>query len=276
MAETVGVLDRGRVAVITGGASGIGLAVAERLLGRGMRLVLADVDEARLRDVEARLTEDGAVATGVVCDTAREESVTELAERALSRYGAAHLLFNNAGIAGVGDAWSGDMSLWRRVVDINLYGVVHGIRSFLPIMTEQGIGHIVNTASMAGLVAVPGVAPYNATKHAVVAISEGLFLELGSTGSPVGVSVLCPGFVKTDLMSKEPDSVDSPIGQLMGELLVGGVAGGIPADDVAAALVDAVDARRFWILTHPEMRHSPVERMERAEAQTDPPLIGEG
>ena len=276
MAETVGVLDRGRVAVITGGASGIGLAVAERLLERGMRLVLADVDEPKLRDVEARLTEAGAEVTGVVCDTAEESSVTDLAETALSRYGAAHLLFNNAGIAGVGDAWSGDMSLWKRVVDINLYGVVHGIRSFLPIMTEQGIGHIVNTASMAGLVAVPGVAPYNATKSAVVAISEGLFLELGSTGSPVGVSVLCPGFVKTDLMSKEPDSIDSPIGQMMGELLVGGVAGGIPAVDVADALVEAVDARRFWILTHPEMRHSPVERMERAEAQTNPPLIGEG
>ena len=276
MAETVGVLDRGRVAVITGGASGIGLAVAERLLERGMRLVLADVDEPKLRDVEARLTEAGAEVTGVVCDTAEESSVTDLAETALARYGAAHLLFNNAGIAGVGDAWSGDMSLWKRVVDINLYGVVHGIRSFLPIMTEQGIGHIVNTASMAGLVAVPGVAPYNATKSAVVAISEGLFLELGSTGSPVGVSVLCPGFVKTDLMSKEPDSIDSPIGQMMGELLVGGVAGGIPAVDVADALVEAVDARRFWILTHPEMRHSPVERMERAEAQTNPPLIGEG
>ena len=276
MAETVGVLDRGRVAVITGGASGIGLAVAERLLERGMRLVLADVDEPKLRDVEARLTEAGAEVTGVVCDTAEESSVTDLAETALSRFGAAHLLFNNAGIAGVGDAWSGDMSLWKRVVDINLYGVVHGIRSFLPIMTEQGIGHIVNTASMAGLVAVPGVAPYNATKSAVVAISEGLFLELGSTGSPVGVSVLCPGFVKTDLMSKEPDSIDSPIGQMMGELLVGGVAGGIPAVDVADALVEAVDARRFWILTHPEMRHSPVERMERAEAQTNPPLIGEG
>ena len=276
MAETVGVLDRGRVAVITGGASGIGLAVAEALLERGMKLVLADNDEPTLRDVEARLTESGADVAGVICDTADESSVTDLAEAALTRFGGAHLLFNNAGIAGVGDAWSGDMSLWKRVVDINLFGVVHGIRAFLPIMTEQGVGHIVNTASMAGLMAVPGAAPYNATKHAVVAISEGLYIELTATGSPVGVSVLCPGFVKTNLMDKEPDEVSSPIGALIGEILVNGVAGGIPATDVAAELVGAVDAGRFWILTHPDMRQMPVERMQRAASQTNPPMIGEG
>jgi len=268
------VLARGNVAVITGGASGIGLAVAERLLDRGMKLVLADIDEPKLRDVESRLTEAGGEVLGVVCDTASADSVTALAEAVLERFGAAHLLFNNAGIAGIGDAWNGPIDLWERVVGINLYGVVHGIRSFLPIMSEQGSGHIVNTASMAGLMALPGAAPYNATKHAVVAISEGLFLELGSTGSPVGVSVLCPGFVKTDLMDNEPTKVDSPIGELMGALLAAGVADGIPATDVADAFVTAVDDDRFWILTHPDMRRSPVERMERAAAQTTPPMIG--
>jgi NAD(P)-dependent dehydrogenase (short-subunit alcohol dehydrogenase family) len=276
MAETVGVVDRGNVAVITGGASGIGLAVAEALLERGMRLVLADIDEPKLRDVEARLTEAGGEVAGVICDTASESSVTELAEATLDRFGGAHLLFNNAGIAGIGDAWSGDFALWERVVGINLYGVVHGIRSFLPIMSEQGLGHIVNTASMAGLVALAGAAPYNATKHAVVAISEGLYLELASTGSAVGVSVLCPGFVKTDLMSKEPDHVDSPIGELIGEVLTAGVKTGIPASDVAAAVVGAVDDGRFWILTHEEMRSLPVERMQRAADQVNPPLLGEG
>lgn len=275
MAETVGVLDRGHVAVITGGASGIGLAVAERLLERGMRLVLADIDEPKLRDVEARLSESGGDVTAVICDTAEESSVTDLAEAALSKYGAAHLLFNNAGIAGVGDAWTGDMSLWHRVVGINLYGVVHGIRSFLPIMTEQGIGHIVNTASIAGLMAVPGLGPYNATKTGVVAISEGLFIELGATESPVGVSVLCPGFVKTDLMDHEPDTAETPIAALVGAALVDGVDDGIPADDVAAAVVDAVDAGQFWILTHEDSRQPAVERMQRAASQTNPPLIGE-
>ena len=268
------VLSSGNVAVVTGAASGIGLAVVERLVERDMRVVLADIDEPRLRDVEARLTEDGAEVAGVVCDTASAASVTELAETTLERFGAAHLLFNNAGIAGVGDAWGGPLDLWDRVIGINLYGVVHGIRAFLPIMTEQGSGHIVNTASMAGLMALPGAAPYNATKHAVVAISESLYLELGSTASPVGVSVLCPGFVKTDLMQHEPDDVASPIGAFIGEMLTSGVETGIPALDVADQVVAAVDAEQFWILTHEEMRARPVERMERAATQTNPPLLG--
>ncbi|MGB3735087.1 MAG: SDR family NAD(P)-dependent oxidoreductase [Ilumatobacter sp.] len=268
------VIAAGNVAVITGGAGGIGLAVAERLIERGMRVVLADIDEPKLRDVEARLTEGGAEVAGVVCDTASAASVTALAEATLDRFGAAHLLFNNAGIAGIGDAWNGPIDLWDRVIGINLYGVVHGIRAFLPIMTEQASGHIVNTASMAGLMALPGAAPYNATKHAVVAISESLYLELGSTESPVGVSVLCPGFVKTDLMQHEPDEVASPIGALIGEMLTSGVDTGIPAIDVADQVVAAVDAEQFWILTHEEMRARPVERMERAASQTNPPLLG--
>ncbi|MFK7917734.1 MAG: SDR family NAD(P)-dependent oxidoreductase [Ilumatobacter sp.] len=274
MPASTPVISPGHVAVITGGASGIGLSVAEQLIERGMRVVLADIDEPKLRDVEARLTESGAEVSGVVCDTASAESVTGLAEATLERFGAAHLLFNNAGIAGIGDAWNGPIDLWDRVIGINLYGVVHGIRAFLPVMTEQGVGHIVNTASMAGLMALPGAAPYNATKHGVVAISESLFLELGSTESPVGVSVLCPGFVKTDLMQHEPDEVSSPIGTLIGQVLTSGVETGIPASDVADAVVSAVDDGQFWILTHEEMRAVPVERMERAANQTNPPLLG--
>lgn len=272
MTDEQPVIARGNVAVITGGASGIGLAVAERLIGREMRVVLADIDGAKLRDVEARLTEAGADVAGAVCDTAAEASVGELAEFVLERYGAAHLLFNNAGIAGVGDAWRDPIELWDRVVGINLMGVVHGIRSFLPIMEQQGIGHFVNTASMAGLLAVPGIAPYNATKSAVVAISEGLFIELEATGSPLGVSVLCPGYVKTDLMSDEPERVETPIGALMNEHLRAGVDLGVPADDVAEQVVAAVDAGTFWILTHDDMRQAPVERMERAASATNPDL----
>jgi len=274
MSSTDTVLARGNVAVITGGASGIGLAVAEQLLARGMRLVLADIDEPKLRNVESRLTEAGGDVAGVICDTASADSVTALAEATLERFGGAHLLFNNAGIAGVGDAWGGPLELWDRVIDINLCGVVHGIRAFLPMMTEQGSGHIVNTASMAGLMGLPGAAPYNATKHAVVAISEGLFLELGALESPIGVSVLCPGFVKTDLMAKEPDTVASPIGELVGAMLTSGVEDGIPADDVADQFVAAVDGRQFWILTHEDTRQMPVERMQRAASQTNPPMIG--
>ena len=262
----------GKVAVVTGGASGIGLATVEALLAAGMRVVLADVDEPKLRDVTARLTEAGADVAAEVCDTSSEAAVGELAEAVLARFGGAHVLFNNAGIAGVGDAWSGPMSLWHRVVGVNLYGVVHGIRAFLPIMTEQGEGHIVNTASMAGLVAVPGAAPYNVTKHGVVALSEGLFLELAATGSPVGVSVLCPGFVRTSLMDREPQEASSPLGALMGDVFRQGVEGGIAPEDVAAQVVDAVRAGRFWILTHPDFREAPVERMRRAAAQENPTM----
>jgi len=266
------VIAPGNVAVITGGASGIGLAVAERLIERGMRVVLADIDGARLRDVESRLTEAGADVAGTICDTASEGSVAELAEFVLERHGAAHLLLNNAGIVGVGDAWRDPIDLWDRVVGINLMGVVHGIRSFLPIMEQQGIGHIVNTASMAGLLAVPGIAPYNATKSAVVAITEGLFLELQVTGSPIGVSVLCPGYVKTDLMRDEPGRVETPIGELMNEHLRAGVDIGLPAAEIAVQVVDAVDTGTLWILTHDDMRQAPVERMQRAASATNPDL----
>jgi NAD(P)-dependent dehydrogenase (short-subunit alcohol dehydrogenase family) len=260
------------VAVITGGASGIGLAVAEALIAEGMSVVLADIDAPKLRDVEARLSENGASVATMICNTTAEPEVNALAEYALEQFGAAHVMFNNAGIGGFGDPWSDPIELWHRVVDVNLFGVVHGIRAFLPIMQQQGIGHIVNTASMAGLGAAPGLAPYFATKHAVVGLTECLFLELEALGSPVGVSVLCPGFVKTDLMNKEPASIDSPLGPFIAEFFRAGVDTGIPASDVADQVVAAIKADQFWILTHEEMRQGPVERMQRAATGVNPTL----
>jgi NADP-dependent 3-hydroxy acid dehydrogenase YdfG len=173
------------------------------------------------------------------------------------------------------------MSVWEWVVNINLYGVVHGIRSFLPIMLDQNEGHIVNTASMAGLVAMPGFGPYNATKHAVVAISEGLFLELGAKGVNVSCSCLCPGFVKTNLMTDikwsdrlgdKPRDIVDPISAMMNEALHVGVETGIPASEVAEQVHDAIVNNRFWILTHPDFRSAPVERMQRAAALENPSL----
>ena len=273
------VIAPGNVAVITGGASGIGLALAERFIEEEMRVVLADIDAPKLRDVEARLTEAGADVATTICDTTSEAAVAELADFTLDRFGAAHVLCNNAGILGVGDAWRDSIELWERVIGVNLYGVIHGIRSFLPIMEQQGVGHIVNTASMAGLTALPGAAPYNVTKHGVVALSEGLFIELAASGSPVRVSALCPGFVKTSLAEKEPaekepPEVDTSLASMIGGMLRTGVETGIPARVVADAVLDAIVAERFWILTHPEMSHAPVERMERAESQTNPPMFG--
>ena len=244
-----------------------------------MKVVLADIDEISMRAVEAELAEGGTEVLPVVCDTSLEASVHALAQATLDRFGAAHVLWNNAGVAGKVDPWSGPMSAWEWVVGINLYGVVHGIRAFLPIMQDQGEGHIVNTASMAGLIAFPGAAAYNATKTAVVAITEGLFLEMKGTGSPVGVSVLCPGFVKTNLVAgqqwqqrlgPEPPKSTDALGQMIETILADGVENGVDPDGIAAQVLDAILTDRFWILTHPEMRQAPVERMQRAAAQENP------
>lgn len=271
----------GKVAVVTGAASGIGRALADRFAAAGMKVVLGDVDEVKLRAAEAELREGGADVLPVTVDVSLGESMEELARKTLERYGAAHVLCNNAGVAGVGDQWTGPMSVWEWVVNINLYGIVHGIRSFLPIMLDQNEGHIVNTASMAGLVAMPGFGPYNATKHAVVAISEGLFLELASKGVGVSCSCLCPGFVKTSLMTdikwsdrlgEKPKDIVDPISAMMNQALHMGVETGIPATDVANQVHDAIVENRFWVLTHPDMRELPVERMRRAAAQENPSL----
>jgi NAD(P)-dependent dehydrogenase (short-subunit alcohol dehydrogenase family) len=270
---------RGKVAVITGGASGIGRALAERFAAEGMKLVLADIDEVTLRSTEVQLAEGGAEVLSVLCDTSLEAEVQALADAALARFGAAHVLCNNAGVIGKGDAWRSPMSVWEWVVGINLYGVIHGIRAFLPIMEDQGEGHIVNTASMAGLVAVPGAAPYNVTKTGVVALSEGLHLELKATGSPVRVSALCPGFVRTNLargqrwqdrLGSDPGTAQTPMAQLMDAALTQGIDEGIDSTVVADAVVEAIRAEQFWILTHADLRHLPVERMERAARQENP------
>jgi NAD(P)-dependent dehydrogenase (short-subunit alcohol dehydrogenase family) len=202
-----------------------------------------------------------------------------LAQRTLERYGAAHVLCNNAGVVGTGDPWTGTLAVWDWVIGINLYGVIHGVRAFLPIMQEQGEGHIVNTASMAGLLAMAGAAPYNATKHAVVALSEALFVELRSKGSPIGVSVLCPGFVRTELMSRmtwadrlgeRPAPTQDPIGQFMDSVLRDGVEQGISPQEVAERVVQAIHGEQFWILTHPGYAAAVLERAQRAVNQINP------
>jgi NAD(P)-dependent dehydrogenase (short-subunit alcohol dehydrogenase family) len=267
----------GNVAVITGGASGIGLAVAEAMIAEGMSVVLADIDAPKLRDVEARLSEDGASVATMICNTTAEPEVNALIEYAIEQFGAVHVMFNNAGIAGVGDAWTDPVELWQRVLDVNVLGVVYGIRAVLPVMQQQGVGHIVSTASHAGLQGAPGIAPYVASKHAVVGLSESLFLELELIGSPVRASVLCPEFVKTDLMGKEPATLDSPMAQLINQALQAGVDGGIPASKVAADVVAAIKAGQFWILTHDSTREASVARVQRAADGVNPPIVlGEG
>ena len=194
---------RGKVAVITGGASGIGRAVAERAAGEGMKLVLGDIEEGPLKETVDDLTSKGAEALGVVTDVSDAASVRALRDRTLDRFGAVHLVHNNAGIGLGGPIWEVSEEDWRWILGVNLWGVIHGVATFVPVLMEQGEGHVVNTASIAGLIAAPFLGPYNATKQAVVAISETLFKDLQAVGAPIGVSVLCPGFVQTRIAESE-------------------------------------------------------------------------
>ncbi len=259
----------GKVAVVTGAASGIGLALSEMFIAEGMKVVLADIDEIRLADVEATFNADGADIASMVCDTSVERAVAALADFTLDRY----VLCNNVGTIGMGDAWTDPMDLWHRTVAVNLYSVIHGIRSFLPIMTDQGEGHIVNTASMAGLLPMPGAGPYNATKHAVVALSEGLYLELKMLESPIEVSVLCPGWVKTRLMEHEESVATSPITKLMADFSRSSIENdSMSTAEVAQRVREAIVNDQFWIVTHDDMRDLPIARMQRASDQRNPTL----
>jgi NAD(P)-dependent dehydrogenase (short-subunit alcohol dehydrogenase family) len=242
----------GRVAVVTGAASGIGLALCEAFAAEGMRLVLADLDQARLETAAARLAADtGADVLAVPTDVARWDDVESLARRSLGRFGAVHVLCNNAGVTSTGAVWEFSLAEWEWVLGVDLWGVIHGVRAFVPGMIERGEeAHVVNTASVGGLLAFPGIGIYSAAKFAVVGLSETLHHDLRERGAPVGVSVLCPGPTAT------------PFRETSASLRPGGEAGRplsppaadvhwVPPAEVAARAVDAILRNRFWILSHP-------------------------
>jgi NAD(P)-dependent dehydrogenase (short-subunit alcohol dehydrogenase family) len=252
---------QGRVAVVTGGASGIGKGIAARLAAAGMKLVVADVERPALGAAVAELRDAGAPVLGVECDVAQPASVESLAQQAYDEFGAVHVLCNNAGVAGgmPKPIWEQPLDDWSWVLGVNLMGVVHGARSFLPRMLAQGgEGHAVNTASMAGL--IPGAGIYGVSKHAVVALSESLSNELLFQGAKIRVSVLCPGWVSTRIMESERNRPEAPreepgplapqlelarraVGQL--------IAAGLDPAAVGDIVVDAIRAERFYVLTHP-------------------------
>ena len=267
----------GKVAVITGGASGIGRAVAERAAAEGMRLVLADIEVGPLQVTADALSASGAEVEAVVTDVSDAKDVEVLRDRALERFGAVHLVHNNAGVGVGGPLWTVSEADWKWILGVNLWGVIHGIRTFVPLLVEQDEGHVVNTASMAGLTSPGFMGPYNATKHAVTTISETLYRDLRATGSSVGVSVLCPGFVRTGIGESErnrPHWAPGPeldaTGGALQQLLRDLVAGGIEPSSVAERVIEAVRTDTFYILTHDDSRPMVAARL-RAILDGRPP-----
>jgi NAD(P)-dependent dehydrogenase (short-subunit alcohol dehydrogenase family) len=246
----------GRVAVVTGGASGIGLALARRFAAERMRVVSGDVEEPALKLAVDELSDGGADVIGVPTDVTDPDQVEELARTAERRFGALHVACNNAGVAAGGLSWESPLETWQWVIGVNLWGVIHGIRAFVPRIIEQDAGHVVNTASVAGLVAAPFMGPYNASKHAVVAISETLHHELALMAPHVKVSVLCPAWVNTRIGESErnrPASLAierSNQESLMQSALAGFLANGLDPAAVAERVHDAIRNDRFWVLTH--------------------------
>jgi NAD(P)-dependent dehydrogenase (short-subunit alcohol dehydrogenase family) len=252
----------GKTAVITGAASGIGRALAGALAASGARLVLADMDEAGVSAAARELAASGAETLAVRCDVSRAAQVEALAGAAYTRFGEVHLLFNNAGVVSPnGACWEKPLDHWEWVIGANLWGIVHGIRSFVPRMLAQNTAaHIVNTASVSGLITMPWAADYFASKHAAVAISEALFMELQALGAPVGVSVLCPGFVRTAILARSREKFGAAARNQ--EAYEKAIAESTSPSEIAAAVLDAIRANRFYILPHPELMLAAEARWE--------------
>jgi NAD(P)-dependent dehydrogenase (short-subunit alcohol dehydrogenase family) len=261
---------KGKVAAVTGAASGLGRSMALAFAAEGMDVALADVDEANLARVEEEVQAKGVRAITLKVDVSQGAQVEAFRDQALTRLGGVHVVCNNAGVSPLGAVWENTPADWQWILGVNLWGVINGVRAFAPHLIAQNEGHIVNTASVAGLISPPGSGAYNVTKHAVVALSESLHHDLRSRGSAVGVSVLCPAYVPTRITESErsrpkdlPASQKSPETLARETMLKKAVASGkISADQVAQAVVAAVKEERFYILTHARIKGAIQARME--------------
>lgn len=263
----------GKVAVVTGGASGIGFALAERFGTEGMRLVIADIEQSALDAAGDRLRAAGRDVVTMRCDVSVEADVDALADATYDAYGACHVVCNNAGVVHRALAWEHTVDDWNWVLGVDLWGVIHGVRSFVPRMLAGGeAGHIVNTASTAGLMAFPSIASYDVAKAGVVALSECLLADLGSVGAALGVSVLCPGVVTTRIFES---GRNRPGGTTQPEMTSGSQAAAeaIGPDVVADHVVRAITTDRFWILPHPHYGEIVLDRAQSI-VNGSPPVFG--
>lgn len=271
---------RGKTAVITGAASGIGLGLAKRFAEEGMRLVLADVEEPALEEARAALETSGSEVVAKKTDVSNFEEVEALADLAYETFGVVNLLCNNAGVGTACALWCCTLDDWKWILGVNLWGVIHGVKAFVPRMIEQGAdAHVLNTASVAGLVSGPQLGIYATSKFGVVALSEALYYDLRMAGHNIGVSVLCPGFVRTRIAEaarNRPPELSEGAAQdwVASDAAKQIIAAGMEPSEVASIVVNALQEGKFYIFTHP-WTHTFVKRRVEAvlSERLDPSTI---
>ncbi len=274
-----------KVAVVTGAASGIGRGIAEHCAREGMKIVLADIEESALTEAATALRTQGATVLAVPTDVSRPGDLDALARKTLDAFGAVHLLVNNAGVSAGRSAWESTLADWQWVIAVNLWGVIYGIRAFVPIMLGQNVeAHVVNVASVAGLLPMHPSAPYEVTKHAVVALSENTYYALKLQNAKVRVSVLCPGWVRTRVMDSQrnrPADLQNPpeLEQITPEFEAvlqyyrGQIEAGLDPAVVAQMVFDGIRAERFYIVTTTDFNAVIQARMESIVQRRDPPEV---
>ncbi|MEM8858449.1 MAG: SDR family NAD(P)-dependent oxidoreductase [Chloroflexota bacterium] len=276
---------KGKTAVVTGAASGIGKGFAERCAQEGMNVVLADVEERALMHAAEELSAAGGIVLPVATDVSKAETIEALAQKTMDTYGGVHVLFNNAGVGGGSSIWESTAADWEWVLGVNLYGVINGVRTFIPLMEAQNEPcHIINTASILGLVVAPGSGVYNVTKYGVVALSETLYHELALQKSNIHVSVLCPAWVNTQILEsdrnrpgelqnagiEEPEM--TPEEEAASAAFAQAIANGLSPEEVADHIFQAIIEEKFYILTHDVTKPWVKERMERIVNGGNPAL----
>ncbi len=268
-------IRNGMAAVVTGAASGIGLALTKALCRNGLHVLMADIDGDTLDTARAGLGDLASLAAVRVCDVSDESAVNDLADLAFASYPTVDLVVNNAGVSSTGSVLESTIADWEWVLGVDLYGVIHGIRAFVPRMISQGGGYVVNTASVAGLVSTPGMAPYNVAKHGVVTLSETLFQELQLADANVGVSVVCPAWVATRIADSDRNrpggpQEDSETGARVRAAVRAATEHGRSPDSVADQIVEAIRRDQFYVMTHTGMMSFIKRRNREIETGGNP------